>query len=305
MALLPALAALAAAVGCELQEITVAEVEDVVVVEGLVQLGSPVGVGGTVTVLLHRTVGHQARQVPNARVRIGFPDGSEVGLMERSANECVVTGPDAGPGTCYLLLSPDLEPGMRLELTVDTPEGEHMEAATVVPDSITMIAPGPGVAACVLEPRSTLELRWTSSPGAWAYLSETEIFGLRDALGPEITVDEEPLYLLGLSVSAADTTVVFPAEFGIFDRTDLDRDLAVYLQEGLAPRTVATTSVAAVDRNYVNWVRGGNFNPSGTVRVPSVRGEGTGFFGSAFVRTFRLLVNPGPVGLPYDAPPCQ
>jgi hypothetical protein len=38
----------------------------------------------------------------------------------------------------------------------------------------------------------------------------------------------------------------------------------------------------------VNWVRGGSFNPSGTVRVPSISGGGTGVFGSLVTRTVRL-----------------
>lgn len=47
--------------------------------------------------------------------------------------------------------------------------------------------------------------------------------------------------------------------------------------------------MAAGDRNYVNWVRGGNFNPSGQVRVPSIVGDGTGVFASLVSRE-RILV---------------
>ena len=51
---------------------------------------------------------------------------------------------------------------------------------------------------------------------------------LTEALAPQgIAVEEDPLYLLGISVSEEDTTVVFPTEFGVFDRFDLDRDLAL------------------------------------------------------------------------------
>jgi hypothetical protein len=58
--------------------------------------------------------------------------------------------------------------------------------------------------------------------------------------------------------------------------------------------------VAAADRNYVNWVRGGNFNPSGLVRVPSVRGDGTGVFGSIVAKTVVLTTVPE-----STAPACE
>ena len=61
-------------------------------------------------------------------------------------------------------------------------------------------------------------------------------------------------------------------------------------------------SIAAADRNYVNWVRGGNFNPSGQVRVPSVRGDGTGVFAATVVRSLRVFA--APPGAPYDLPLC-
>ena len=97
--------------------------------------------------------------------------------------------------------------------------------------------------------------------------------------------------LLGLSITANDTTIVFPAEFGVFDRFDLDQDIATALQEGLPAGTVAPVTIAATDRNYVNWARGGNFNPSGQVRVPSIQGDGTGVFGTFVVRGFEAVAS--------------
>jgi hypothetical protein len=128
-------------------------------------------------------------------------------------------------------------------------------------------------------------------------VAETEISGLGPALAPEgIVVEDDPLALVGIAVGADDTDIVFPTEFGIFDRFDLDRDLAVRLQRGLPDETGARISVNAVDRNYVNWIRGGNFNPSGQVRIPSVQGDGTGFFGSSVTRWFDVAVSPLPGG---------
>jgi hypothetical protein len=57
-------------------------------------------------------------------------------------------------------------------------------------------------------------------------------------------------------------------------------------------------TVAAVDRNYVNGVRGGSFNPSGRVRVSSVTGDGEGVFGSLVPLTLEVEVLRGPSRLP-------
>ena len=135
-----------------------------------------------------------------------------------------------------------------------------------------------------------MDVAWTPSSGAWAYFAEALANGLDDALQDEgIEVEEDPFYLTGISVSAADTTIRYPAEFGVFDRASIDTDLAVRLQRGIPDGVITNMAITAVDRNYTNWVRGGNFNPSGQVRIPSVRGEGTGFFGSAVVRAFNIF----------------
>ena len=77
---------------------------------------------------------------------------------------------------------------------------------------------------CRLDPNTLLPISWSKSEGAWAYFNETSILGLPAALEPEgIVVEDDPLELLGLSISDQDTTIVFPSEFGIFDRFDLDR----------------------------------------------------------------------------------
>ena len=75
-------------------------------------------------------------------------------------------------------------------------------------------------------------------------------------------------------------------------------DLAIRLQGGLPAGSTAELAITAVDRNYVNWARGGNFNPSGQVRIPSLSGDGTGVFGSTVGRGFDILVTDRPSGLP-------
>ena len=101
----------------------------------------------------------------------------------------------------------------------------------------------------------------------------------------------DTLYLLGFAIDAADSTLVFSSEFGIFEffaATDEERDVIRELRGGLPDGVRATVAMAAADRNWVNWERGGNFNPSGEVRIPSVFGDGTGVFSTTTRRVVRL-----------------
>ncbi len=303
---------------CSLEQITLVDAEDVVVAEAYVELGVPEPgspeIRNRVMVFLHRTVGGAtagSRPVPGARVTVRRTGGDAIRLVEDTLIEaCAGTTPVDGTGTCYTVAEAQrgfadaLRPGDALTLAVELPEGGRLTASTIVPGDFALTGIAPGVR-CKLPAATPMTLTWSPAAGAWAYVSETSISGIRDALAPAgIAVDEDPLYLLGLSVSASDTTIVFPGEFGLFNRAELDQDLARALQKGLPAGVRARITVAAVDRNYVNWVRGGNFNPSGRVRVPSVRGDGTGVFGSVVVRTLDVVVDPAPDGTPWDAPPC-
>jgi hypothetical protein len=281
--------------GCTLTEVTTAAAEDLVVVEALLQrreAGDPTP--SRIQVFLHRTVqGEDGANAPvdGAEVRVEREDGTVIALLPAEVGRCVASTPAQGTGSCYLSTDGDaraIEPGEHLELTVHTARGERMEAISVVPGGYALATAENG-GVCRVEANDPLEVVWGPSEGAWSYLNELEITGLPDALPDLGDVDvPDPLVLLGVSVSATDTTIVVPNEFGLFDRFDLEQPLAVALQEGLPAGSRATVSITAVDRNYVNWIRGGSFNPSGQVRTPSVRGDGTGYFGTGVVRTFQI-----------------
>jgi hypothetical protein len=105
------------------------------------------------------------------------------------------------------------------------------------------------------------------------------LFGLDTALAGTGVEAPSRLEFTGVVVSAHDTTRTLPADF-IFDRLDLDRDLLLAIRDGFPEGTYLELLVAAADRNFVNAVRGGGFNPSGNVRISSVVGDGVGYFGS-------------------------
>jgi hypothetical protein len=295
--IVPALAA------CELQEVTVVDFSDVVVGEVYVMLAED-PTDHRVSAFLHGTASGgtpDTETFNDALVRIERDDGFAFDLGLAAVGLCVDSLADGATGSCFVDGGPasNLAPGDALDLTITLGDGRTLFGALRIPGDFQL----DGVSGtCRLEPDTLLELRWTSSEGAWAYVNETSINGLPAALAAEnIEVEDDPLYLLGLSISASDTTVVFPSEFGVFDRFDLEQDLALRLQRGLPDGTDALVTVAAVERNYTNWARGGNFNPSGQVRVGSLRGDGTGVFGAAVVRSFAVVASAAPNGL-MDCP---
>ena len=104
------------------------------------------------------------------------------------------------------------------------------------------------------------------------------------------------LYLSGLSVGPDDVDIVFIKGFGLFEYLDVDgseREVLDELREGMPANTRGDVSVTAIDRNWVNWERGGGFNPTGSVRVPSVFGDGSGVFATGVQRRLEVVSGPG------------
>jgi hypothetical protein len=292
--------------GCSLEEISLVESEDVVIAEVYVELAPGAPGNSRATAWLHRTLDGGApssRPVPGAQVLITSTRNFSLELAEAPQESCVWDTPEGVSGTCYATtadMAARFLPGELLRVEVSLPDGRELTGASTVPGGFDLAVQASD-GRCRALPETPLTLRWSPSEGAWAYVNEALISGLRAALAPRgIEVDRDPFYLLGLSVSAADTSIVFPGEFGVFERFDLDQGLARSLQEGLPANTVSTVVITAADRNYVNWIRGGNFNPSGLVKIPSMRGDGTGVFATTVSRRIQVTV-PGPGG---DLPLC-
>jgi len=298
-------AACAAAAGCQLREITLAEPEDVIVAEIVLQAG------GTLQLAwLHRTLGSDSLAVPGATVEVTGPGGGIVAFRPASARVCVDSSAAFAPdtsGSCYSASTAPstIAPGESYTLDIVTAEGRRLTGTTTVPGPLRVTRPASlagaisGQPGCALPAATLLPLTWTRSSGAWVYVSETRMLHVRRAFDPA-SPDDRPLDLVGLSVSAADTTIVFPSEFGLFDRADsADAPLLRALQGGLPAGVSATVTIAAADRNYVDWVRRGSFNPSGVVQIPSIRGDGTGVFGSVVPVRFAVTSAAG-----STLPPC-
>lgn len=290
--------------GCDVARVVLAEPEPLVVAEIFVE-ASPEG--DRAFALLHRALGTTALPVEGAEVTLEVAGEALTLPVADGLDRCLL--PDTlttVDGACYASALPEgfVRPGEELSARVTLVDGGVLEGRSLVPSAFELLTPEPGIGVCHLPEESEIELRWTASAGAWAYLAETLIGGLQPIIDErelDAELEEDPLRLTGLSISSADTTLAFPTEFGVFDRFDLDREIAVLLQEGLPGGATAQLTVTATDRNYVNWVRGGNFNPSGTVRVPSIFGEpGTGVLGTYVARRFAVDTDPA-----IDIPRCQ
>jgi hypothetical protein len=215
---------------------------------------------------------------------------------------CLRASPNqlANGGTCYVVrgTADMIRPGQRYTLRIEV-ENRVLSGAVQVPGTFSMVQPA--APTCELAPQQPLELVWRQSPGAWVYVADASFNGLRQALRRDgVTVPAAgPVELTGLSISGADTTLVFPTEIGLFDRFDDEvHAILLAIQGGLPAGVTTDLAVAAVDRNYVNWVRGAAFNPSGQVRVPSIHGEGTGVFAAVVPVRFRVQTTGS------GAPPC-
>jgi len=283
-------------VGCDVAEVVLAEPDPLVVAEIYVELSPD---GDRATAFLHRGLGEEELPVDGAEVVLSVDAEAFTLPAQADPADCLLENSlEAITGSCYGGPLPDgfVEPGDALSVTVTLAEGSEITGQSRIPGDFELVTPTLGTAACALAPDTEVELRWTPSGGAWAYLGETLISGLHgviDDRGLDAELDEDPLRLTGLSVSSADTTMAYPTEFGVFDRFDLDSDVSLLLQEGLPAGTSAEVVIAATDRNYVNWVRGGNFNPSGSVRIPSLFGDvGTGVIGTYVSRRFSVETDP-------------
>ncbi|HUE95858.1 MAG TPA: DUF4249 family protein [Longimicrobiaceae bacterium] len=310
---LAAMAAVAAVAGCRLDEVAAPASADVLVVEAVLRAGSP-----WQFVLLHRSVeGRHVRGEPGALVKVMDERGRSIVYRPTPLELCVLgsrqqweaEGINLG-ASCYTSGLEDayfVEPGLRYRLEVTTAGGAQAMGQTTVPGAFAYTSPraplrSPSLVADCRLPSTPFTLAWRRSEGAWAYVVSMQLQGFGDELRQQGVSVPDPLELTSVSVSAADTTLLFPANVGLFQRGEYDRRVFETLRGGLPPGTRATLVVLATDRNYTNAIRGGRFHPSGNVRLSSVVGDAVGLFGSTVPLIIRSAPD-NPVACPDPLPP--
>ncbi len=283
-----------ASASCELSTVELAEVQDVVVAEVYLRPDQDFH-----QAFLHRTLGRDGvtARVDGASITVRGSDGRVVTFAPANDSSCLVpngsdhargtTGGIADTGSCYIAPNQGrVGPGQSYVLEIDLPDGRKLSGSTTVPGDYHITRPAAPI--CVLE-ESDIQLVWTRSQGAWAYQADAVFTGLAAGLAARGVADPpDTLRLLGLAAGGNDTTMAFPGDLGIFDRYQIDIEIMRALQQGLPEGARVDVVIAAADRNYVNWVRGGNFNPSGQVRISSLHGDGIGVFAALLGRTRRI-----------------
>ncbi|MBW3628260.1 MAG: DUF4249 domain-containing protein [Gemmatimonadetes bacterium] len=291
---------------CELADVVTEPAEDILVVESVLSAAVDYQI-----VLLHRSIADRiVRGEPNADVRIIGPRGDEHTLVGAPLGLCAdgLTPKQTDSldvrASCYInpVRGPlNVSAGSAYELRVLTADGRQLRGRTTVPGHFqlrSLPAERTGID-CSLPPNTNFPLTWSVAEGAWGYLAAMEIQGLNTALRPRGIVAPPSLVLTGAAVSRSDTTLVIPADLGLFELGEANQGILKILQNGFPAGVSVYLTIAAADRNYVNAVRGGGFNPSGNVRISSVVGDGVGAFGSIFPRRLQIAVGED---LPF--PPC-
>jgi hypothetical protein len=284
---------------CELAEITVATPEDIIVAEVILRAGENVQqalLQGTLRTAPPSGAAITVRDETTGAVLKYFPGSDSTCLLSESSEQA-----NASHELCYFApnASDFVQPRRRYSLRIEV-ENRVMTAQVEVPGTFQLVRPA--AQPCSLRPHHLLELVWTRASGAWVYVADGNFTLLRQALRREgVPVSgNDPVELTGLSVSGTDTTLIFPREIGLFDRFDADlHPIVLALQDGLPYGVFVDLVMGAGDRNYVNWVRGGAFNPSGQVRIPSITGDGTGVFGALVPVRLAIQVDTAQV-----LPPC-
>lgn len=283
-AVLTSLLALSVLAGCELAEVAAPASDDVLVVDAVLR-GGP----GRQVILLHRSIEERViRGESGATVTVSRADGSETIAFQEapSPKDCFVAGSvDDLNGldleaSCYISPWVEIEPGATYDLRVETAGGEMAYGRTQVPGGYRFatpeVDPGAGRTWMCRLPAAPFELGWTASAGAWAYVITLSV----ENYAPDEEDLPDPVELTSVSVSAADTSLLFPKQIGLFQRGDVPVRVYDILDQGIPAQADALLSVVATDRNYTNAIRGGRFNPSGNIRVNSIAGDGVGIFGS-------------------------
>ncbi len=288
--------------GCTIADVTTPPGQDRLVVHAVLRTDR-----AAQPLILYRSVAaSEAPAERGAQVVVTRDDGAQFVFNEVSNAACIPdipSNPGGTVGTCYVSPAPLgfwVQPGRRYDLEVTTTRGEVARGRTQVPGAFSLVgvpfevresADGSAGQQCRLAPGTVVPVTWTQSSGAWGYISPLLIFGLSaHAQSGGFPPPADPLELVGVAVSSRDTTTLLPDEFGVFDRFNLDQDLLRFLQGGFPNGVNLVLTVSAADRNYINGVRGGSFNPSGQVRISSVVGDGVGVFGSLVPLTARMMV---------------
>lgn len=284
------------AAGCDLTDVPTGSGQKMFVASATVVLTmdpvEPSRIGTRAVALVSEAYQQGLTEVPGASVRITGASGRSLSLEEEMdpLGACTaldkelftVDGRLKSIGSCHTAsaASAVFAPGEVLTLVVTTPEGGVLEGTSRMPDVFAPQGLSVEGGRCRVEPDTGYRFTWAPVDGAWAHVGEAEVSGL----SPSLWSSSDPLYLpvsvLGRGREVTD--MVFPRDFLLELLSDVDNlDLHRTLDAGLPGGARAEVTIAALDRNWANWIREGRININGETAIPSVFGDGTGMFGTA------------------------
>ena len=295
-------AVLLASGGCELANLeVVVPVSDLVVVEATVVLTvdpthpAP-GDAHILAIATRYPDGGHPHPVRGASIRVVDESRRSMQLSEETDPVPNCVNRDFF-GACYRGRSPSssFAPGEMLSLEVVLPDGGVLRGASRLPGAFSAVDLALEDGRCRLAPDTNYRFKWNPVDGVAAYLGELGVGGVG-----EFEVDDRAFWET-VFVGDDMSEVAFPRGF-LAALEPTDPDLARELRTGLPEGAVADIALGALDLNWTNWIREGRINLSGDVRVPSVFGDGTGWFGTA-VR-WRLSVESREANGDGDLPLC-
>jgi len=283
-----ALAALLALGGCRLADVEVAPSPEVVVaaVTAVLTVDDPLqpsSVEMSVVALIARSDRELSHEMPGATVRITGEHGQSLRLEEvpdpRSTCITRLGGGARRPpaGSCHVgRESPSpFAPGEQISLEVALPDGRLLTGASRLPGLFAPSGLSLEDGRCRVEPDTGYRFSWPPVHGARTFIAEARVEGLG-----ELWSSDDPLYLPVALRGPDHTAMVFPKDF-LYELVEREEwELQRVLHTGLPEGASADVMIGAVDRNWANWVRV-RLGLEGEVRIPSVFGDGTGWFGTA------------------------
>ncbi|MDE0359446.1 MAG: hypothetical protein OXN92_17125 [Gammaproteobacteria bacterium] len=294
--LLTLLGMMVGAAGCDVTDVPTGSGQKTLVVLATVVLtidpAEPSRIDTRAVVVVSEAYQQLLTEVPGAAGRITGASGRSLSLAaeEDPLGACTVLpedlygedGPLGTVGSCHTAAAPSavFAPGEVLTLAVTTPDGAVLKGTSRMPDAFVPQGLSVEDGRCRVEPGSGYRFAWAPVDGAWAHVGEAEITGL----SPSLWSSSDPLYLpvtvLGRGRDVTD--MVFPGDFLLELLSDVDNvELHRTLDAGLPGGARAEVTIAALDRNWANWIREGRLNINGETVVPSVFGDGTGMFGTS------------------------
>lgn len=221
-------------------------------------------------------------RVRGASVRVVDQSGRSLRLEELpdTREVCRPEGATA-EGTCYAASAPSAHfaPLAELSLQVALSDGRQLFGTSTIPGHSHGLTAVLQDGRCRADPETNYRIRWDPIQGAWAHIAEAEFKGLRRNLWDS----QNPLYLTAAWMAAPPhrAEMGFPRKLIEGDVPFNARKAARRLESGLPWGVTVDLVVAAIDRNWANWIRPGQVHVAGKVPVPSVFGDGTGMFGTA------------------------